>query len=97
MTQFDNSWRKKDEINHRIKRFIPEDFRKMNYIISEKLLNESYGKQMLGQNWNNIFWAGQNIQNMNEAIEDVVSRNELHKIRNVYGEIKSKVENYLMN
>lgn len=39
----------KKNINWRMKRFIPEDFRKYNYIISEMLFNRMYEYQVLGK------------------------------------------------
>jgi hypothetical protein len=73
----------KYELNFRIKRYIPRDFRKQNYLIAEKLLNESYLSQMMGKPWTKTFWAGQNINNLGESIEDIAKRGELGKIRNV--------------
>jgi len=74
---------------YRIKRFIPDDFRRINYLIAEKLLNEAYRLQMLGKPWSNLHWAGQNIQNLKESIADVAKRNQLQEIRNVNEEIES--------
>ena len=83
---------KKHELPYRIKRFIPDDFRKINYMVSEKLLNHSYYLQMTGKAWSNIHWAGMNIQNLKESIEDIAKRNELRKIRNV----DSRIEAYIL-
>ena len=77
---------------YRIKRFIPDDFRKLNYIISEKLLNHAYYLQMTGQIWSNIYWAGMNIQNLKESLAYIAARNELIKIRNV----DRRIETYIM-
>jgi DNA polymerase/3'-5' exonuclease PolX len=38
---------------------------------------------MLGQNWSNLYWAAQNIQNLKESIVSLAKRDELLKIRNV--------------
>lgn len=73
---------------YRIKRFIPNDFRKMNYIIAEKLLNKAYVNQDLGKPFSNLHWAGQNIQNLKESIVEVAKGGELQKIRNVNEEIE---------
>jgi DNA repair photolyase len=82
---------KKYNMPFRIKRFIPEDFRRMNYIISEKLLNHSYYLQITGQPWTDIHWAGMNIQNLKESLGDIAGRNELRKIRNVGGRIEAYI------
>jgi DNA repair photolyase len=83
---------KKYDIPFRIKRFIPDDFRKLNYIIAEKLLNHAYFLQATGLEWSNIHWAGMNIQNLKESIAHIANRNELRKIRTV----DSKIETYIM-
>ncbi len=74
---------KEYKINWRIKRFIPEDYRKYNYIISEKLFNISYERQITGRHWDAFFWAAYNIQNLKESIIDIAKRGELKKIRSV--------------
>jgi DNA repair photolyase len=84
----------KYHIPTRIRRYIPHDFRRDNYIIAEKLLNEAYQLQALGKPWSNKFWAGQNIQNLKEPIYSILKRNELQKIRNVNGDIESFIKEY---
>ncbi|MEW6181735.1 MAG: radical SAM protein [Bacillota bacterium] len=79
----------KYQIPYRIKRYIPDDFRRINYLTAEKLLNEAYRLQMTGKAWNGIFWAGQNIQNLKESVADVAKKNELQKILNVNAKIES--------
>ena len=85
----------KYQLNFRLKRYIPNDFRKLNYWIAQKLLDESYLSQMLGKPWTNTFWAGQNINNLKESIQDIVTRGELRKIRNVNPSIEESVLNLL--
>ena len=87
----------KFNLQYRIKRYIPEDFRKSNYIISEKLLNRSYQLQIMGKNWKNIYWAGMNIQNLKESLSDIAERNELRKIRNVSSDIENFIREKLLN
>lgn len=79
----------KYDMPYRIKRFIPNDYRKLNYILSEKLLNQAYKLQYTGKAWSNLHWAGQNIQNLRESVTDIASRGKLKKIRNVNDEIES--------
>jgi len=81
----------KYKLNFRLKRYIPNDFRKLNYLIAQKLLDESYVSQMLGKPWTNTFWAGQNINNLKESIQDIAARGELQKIRNVNPAIEESV------
>ena len=83
----------KYELPFRLKRYIPEDFRKQNYLVAQKLLDESYLSQMLGRPWTKTFWAGQNINNLGESIEDIARRGELRGIRNV----DPSIEEYVLN
>ncbi|WP_420643942.1 radical SAM protein [Candidatus Leptofilum sp.] len=87
----------KHDLPHRIKRYIPNDWRKTNYKIAERMLNVSYERQMLGQSWEKLFWAAQNIQNLKEPIEAVAARGELGHIKNVRGHIKRRIEDILAN
>ena len=85
----------KYKIDFRIKRYIPEDYRKYSYIVAQNLLNGSYLAQMLGKSWWNTFWAGQNINNLKEDIREVAKRGELDKIRNVNKEVEKLVLEFL--
>ncbi len=85
----------KYNISHRMKRFIPDDFRRLNYLIAEEFLNESYVLQFTGKPWSNLFWAGQNIQNLNESIVDVAARGELQSIRNVNADLEIRINEFL--
>lgn len=85
----------KHSLPHRIRRFIPNDWRKTNYTIAERMLNASYARQLVGQSWEKLFWAGQNIQNLKEPIEAVAARGELERINNVRGGIKQRIEQIL--
>ena len=82
----------KHQLPHRIRRFIPNDYRKTNYPIAERMLNVSFERQMFGQSWETLFWAAQNIQNLKEPIEAVAARGELEQIKNVKGPIKKRIE-----
>ena len=80
-------------LNFRLRRYLPGDFREQNYLVAQKLLDESYLSQLLGKPWTKIFWAGQNINNLKEPIEEIARRNELGKIRNV----DPAIEEYVLN
>ncbi|UCB45737.1 MAG: radical SAM protein [Spirochaetota bacterium] len=77
----------------RIKRYIPDDYRKQNYRIAEHLLNQSYENQISGKTWTNIFWAGMNIQNLKEPIEEIAKRGDLKTVRNVNESIEGFIYN----
>lgn len=86
---------KEYDLNFRIKRFIPEDFRKYNYFLSEIFLNKAYERQMNNIKSTNLFWAGMNIQNLKESIIDIAQRNELQTIRNVNADIEEYIYTFI--
>jgi len=72
----------------RVKRWIPSDFRKWNYKISELFLNREYmNKLKTGKSNKTMMWAGLNLNNLEESILDVYKRGELNKIRNFNSKI----------
>ena len=81
----------KYDLAFRLKRYIPEDFRRQNYLVAQRLLDESYLSQMLGKPWTKTFWAGQNINNLSESIENIAKRGELKSIKNVDPSIEEYV------
>jgi DNA repair photolyase len=80
----------------RIKRWIPEDFRKWNYNISELLLNEEFINLVkTGKSNKKMMWAGLTINNLEESILNVYKREELSKLRNLSKEIFDFIKPYL--
>ena len=79
----------KYEMPFRMKRFIPNDFRRLNYIIAEKLLNTSFDLKIAGKQWKKQFWVGHNIENLKESVEDIERRGGLGEIRGMNEEIRS--------
>jgi DNA polymerase/3'-5' exonuclease PolX len=82
-------------IDYRIRRYIPKDFRRENYEIAQKLLDKAYVCQITGKPWSNIFWAGQNINNLKESIRRIAQRGELQSIRNVNPSIEEYISKEL--
>ncbi len=82
-------------ISTRTKRFIPNDFRQWNYIVAEKMFDESYLAQVNGKAWSKVYWAGQNVQNLKESIIDIAARGELQTIRNVDTAIAARIMQWL--
>ncbi len=80
----------------REKRWIPNDYRKWNYKISELLLNKEYIDALkTGKSNKTMMWAGLNLNNLEESILDVYKRGELHKLRNFTKKIVEFVIPYL--
>ena len=80
----------------RAKRWIPNDYRKWNYKISELLLNKEYIDAITtGKSNNNMKWAGLNLNNLGVSIIDVYKRDELSKLKNFSKEIIEFVKPHL--
>ncbi len=80
----------------REKRWIPKDYRKWNYKISELLLNKVYIDELkTGKSNKTMMWAGLNLNNLEESIIDIYKRGELLKIRNFTKKVIEFVEPYL--
>ena len=60
-------------------------------MIAEELLNEAYTNQLLGKSQKNLFWAGQNINNLKESISEIVDRGELKTIRNIDAALEQRI------
>jgi len=75
----------KYQMPFRIKRFIPEDFRKHNYLVAEVLQNIAYFYQLKGdmKKYNEYLWPGMHINNLKEGITKLAKRGVLKTIPNV--------------
>ena len=86
----------KYDIKVRVKRWIPSDYRKWNYKLSEILLNKEYVDSLqTGKSNRSMMWAGLNLNNLEESILDVYRRGELHTLKNFNSKIMNFVEPYL--
>ncbi|NVM52384.1 MAG: hypothetical protein HWN66_01690 [Candidatus Helarchaeota archaeon] len=83
---------KKYSVNYRVKRWIPSDFRRVNYLVAQELADQAYERQLQGKYYNNHQWACNHINNLRESIIAIAMRDELETIKNVKGKIKEEVE-----
>ena len=82
----------------RVKRWIPKDYRKWNYKVSELLLNKEYIDSVaLGKSNKNMKWAGLNLNNLEESILDVYKRGALKSLDNFNSEVINLVEPFIKN
>ena len=87
----------KYDIAVREKRWIPNDYRKWNYKISELLLLKNYMDELrLGKSNKSFYWAGLTLNNLEESIINVYKRGDLAKLKNFNSEVREFVEPYLM-
>ncbi|MFX1479468.1 MAG: radical SAM protein [Promethearchaeota archaeon] len=81
----------------RVKRWIPSDYRKWNYKISEILLNKEYMDALkTGKSNKTMMWAGLNLNNLEETIINVFERGELSKLKNFTKQIAEFITPYLI-
>ena len=82
----------------REKRWIPKDYRKWNYKISELLLVKDYMDELtLGKSNKSFYWAGLTLNNLEESILNVYKRGELAKLKNFNSKVREFVEPNLKN
>lgn len=80
----------------RVKRWIPSDYRKWNYKISEVLLNTEYMNALkTGKSNKKMMWAGLNLNNLEESILNIYQREELSQLNNFTKKIVDIVVPYL--
>ena len=90
------SYCEKYKISIRVKRWIPSDYRKWNYKISELLLNKEYIDALkIGKSNKTMRWAGLNLNNLEESILDVYKRGDLLKLKNFNKKIIEFIKPYL--
>ena len=86
----------KYDVGVREKRWIPKDYRKWNYKISELLLVKDYmNKLRSGKSNKSFYWAGLTLNNLEESIINVYKRGELATLKNFNSEIIKFVEPHL--
>ncbi|MHA1241108.1 MAG: radical SAM protein [Promethearchaeota archaeon] len=86
----------KYDVAVREKRWIPKDYRKWNYKISELLLVKDYMDQLTtGKSNKSFYWAGLNLNNLEESIINVYKRGELATLKNFNSKVIKFVEPYI--
>ena len=86
----------KYKIAIREKRWIPNDYRKWNYKVAELLLVKDYMDELsLGKSDKSFYWAGLNLNNLEESILNFYKRGELAKLKNFNSKVREFVEPYL--
>ncbi|MFX0146858.1 MAG: radical SAM protein [Candidatus Hodarchaeota archaeon] len=82
----------------RVNRWIPNDYRKWNYKISELLLNKEYIDNVkTGKTNENMKWAGLYLNNEQNSIINLYRRGELSRLKNFSKEVIEFVTPYIEN
>jgi DNA repair photolyase len=83
----------KYSVNYRIKRrWIPSDYRRVNYLVAQELADRAYELQLQGKFSNRYLWAANYINNLPQSISILAQNDQLETIQNVKGEVKQEVE-----
>jgi hypothetical protein len=64
------------------KNFIPEDFRRNNYLLAHYLADIAYYKQIENKTFSSFQWAALNILNSNEDALHLLLKGKLNGVRN---------------
>ncbi|MFX1295242.1 MAG: radical SAM protein [Promethearchaeota archaeon] len=83
---------KKYSVNYRVKRWIPSDFRRVNYLVAQDLADKAYELQLIGKYYKNRLWAANHINNLRESISTLAQNDKLHTIKNIKGKIAEEVK-----
>jgi len=87
----------KYDIAVRERRWIPNDYRKWNYKISELLLVKDYMSELTsGKSNKSFYWAGLTLNNLEESIINIYKRGELATLKNFNSEVREFVEPHLI-
>ena len=79
----------------RMKRFIPSDFRRVNYLISEELFNESYRLQSLGRYYNHYFYAASRIQQLKDSALELMQQGDDSFLKHIHPQITEQIREKL--
>ncbi len=84
---------KKYSVNYRIKqRWIPSDYRRVNYLVAQELADHAYELQLQGKIYNHYLWAANHINNLTQSITILAQNSQLETIQNVKGKIRELIE-----
>jgi len=75
----------------RMNRFIPGDFRRENYLLSQQLFNEAFREQTRGNIWRPLHYAAMSIQSLKEPVRAIAGRGELGGVGNIDGELERRI------
>ncbi len=86
---------KKHGLSIRIPRWIPGDYRKVNYTVAEYLLNKAYALQINGEPYKHYLWPGLHLQNLKESVNDVYTRGDIASIQGFTPRVIAEVKPFL--
>lgn len=77
----------------RIKRYIPNDFRILNYKLSEQLFSEAYNLELSGGSAEAYYKTAVAIQNLNKPLLEIYQNNLWQELTGLTDDIKKRITN----
>lgn len=85
----------KHHIATRVKRYLPDDFRRENYRIAEQLFSMAGRAQITGQPWSKIFWTAHDIQKLKVSIREMDLPRREKELGRLDGRLMQQIEEML--
>jgi DNA repair photolyase len=82
----------KYSVKYRVKRWIPSDFRRVNYLVAQDLADQAYELQLQGKRYKSRLWTAHYINNLQESISNLAKNQQLQTIQNVKGAFEKEIE-----
>jgi len=82
---------RKYSLKYRVKRWIPSDFRRVNYLVAQDLADQAYDLQLQGKRYKTRLWTAHYINNLNQSITVLAQNEQLETIQNVKGTLKEEI------
>lgn len=85
----------KHKIATRVKRFLPDDYRRDNYHIAEQLFHMASRAQNAGQPWSKMFWTAHDIQKLKVSIRELDRAQLGNELGRIDGKLMQLIEEML--
>ncbi len=77
-------------------RWIPNDYRQINFLVAEVLMNEARELLLSGERYKNLYWAAVNVNAAPESVALLAARGAVGEIRNVHGWLARRITDELV-
>lgn len=83
-------------MKYRVKRWIPADFRRVNYLVAQDLADQAYELQLQGKRYKSRLWTAHYINNLQKSVSTLAKQQQLQLIQNVKGAFEKELEQLIM-
>lgn len=77
-------------------RWLPQDFREINYAVAEILLDEARFAELTGQRFRSQYWAGINVDDLSRSLASLAERGQLSRVRSLRPALQERVASELL-